>query len=483
MLISNYLQTLPSHSPYRTSVVGAVAPGFPTQKACATALHVSPSLVSRAVNKTEDPLLSVKYPPNTHHYNNHTTAQLADTFDKLEQLVPTNSAHEKKTPYGIDDLYIQYQDLPHDAQWTPLNKEYFRQLVHGLHVRLHSIPQYCPLHQLWKASDSGKTLTPTENANCQKHIQFYERQLKAYMNFKDELRNGTFGTAMFSKPSTGFLFVIDFVLLSPSTTRHADCVIHVYGPPTRDSTALTAHSFQFIGRDTSQQPHNAAFTFYAIREISKLPEFEQAQLHVYFSDGGPKEFNSELMSALPLYEREWGIRTKDNTKRVVWNYFAANHGAGAADSDGNHVRKLLQTTQVTERPINSATQMAEIASSVRNTTGVDASEFSTTLTTEKFPDPTGISNYHCFLVEDGNVFGYEDSLVHSGGRNFSQSKKTKRQESLQEQEAHGVQMYTCPYCGIKYKSQHTKCSKKDNLCLKLGVEVSTSKKQKIKHEK
>src|SRR3990167_7778920 len=89
--------------------------------------------------------------------------------------------------------------------------------------------------------------------------------------------------------------------------------------------SLRSVPFHFIGDDASEQPASVAFAIECIRRAVLEDEIKDLELLAFFSDGGSKEFNSDLISMIPLLETELKMK-------LSWNYFASNHGAGVSDS-------------------------------------------------------------------------------------------------------------------------------------------------------
>ena len=297
---------------------------------------------------------------------------------------------------------------------------------------------------------------------CCSHFLILSCQRSAYMNFKEELSLRRFGFRMEKQIHQGHLFVIDFVQLDPATSRHKDCVIHVYGPPiTLDDNAVTSHAFHYIGGDNSVQPNNTSFAMNALSEVMKAVDVSNDTLLVIFSDNGPKEFNSSLMSWLPKLQKEVNIGT-EKRKKIVYNFFCENHGGSACDGDGNNARRALNVFQRDNSVLlESTSSIVSVVNNMNNTDAIDASNFPT-LSTKTDLDFRGINSYYCFQMnEQDELIGYSDSWNLGNERNFSHPFQpvSKQQSLLQGQINAGIDIHKCESCGTLFKHAHT-CTNK-----------------------
>jgi len=142
---------------------------------------------------------------------------------------------------------------------------------------------------------------------------------------KEELKNGTFGFRIFGKTYVGCILVVDFGVLKPSVSRHEDFIIHVY---TRDSSYdIDSKAIHSIGETTEKH----SLLFQGLENFFK--SHTNFELCVIYSDGA---FRTALnLDFLVELQRSYCLV-------IIWNYFASNHGGGAADADLNQAQSYLK---------------------------------------------------------------------------------------------------------------------------------------------
>jgi len=414
------------------------------------------------------------------------TAQLQEANDVLNSLVPANSANVRKTSYSIAGLYAKFSSTKLKSSLPHLNEEYFRQLVHELHIICNVESQACPLCDLWDSTDCGETLDTDVYARCHAHFRTKELQMKAYYNFMSELGSDSFGKHALGKILSGALIVFDFGQLNPSSKRHKDGAMHFWLK--RKDIEVRSVPFHYVGDDAKYQPASVAFAVSCIRHCVNVEELKHLELLVFFSDGGSKEFNSDLVAMLPVLESELN-------KRIIWNYWASNHGAGVSDTDQQNARSSLKTELPERKVINDTAQIVDIIAKKQPGANVfDASSFPRSITSAHLPNTTGISEFHCFLVDKGNIIGYHDSWLYINGRNFSVSSKILSNSQLFLKARHdaGLNVFYCELCDWYYVESHP-CKANTSITDQIvlvekkeeckEVEHKESKHSKKKHEK
>lgn len=473
-LVSNFVQG----TPFQSEIANIVRPAFPTSKAEANAMHTNPSLVHRALGNQPHLLQTVVSSPSSHHAKPHlvTTVQLQEANSILNKLVPANSAHVRKTSMSITGLYKKYcDDL--DSAFPPLGEEYFRKYVHELHIRFHVEAQACALCDLWTESDCGGTLSAEVYAKCQVHRRTIELQKKSYYHWMEELRDGKFGQKMCAEVYTGALIVFDFGQLDPSTKRHKDGAMHVWLAPANGSTDLRSIPFHYIGGEASDQPASVAFAVDCIRHAAVQDDLRNLGLLVFFSDGGAKEFNSDLISCLPSLEAEL-------EKKIHWNYWAANHGAEVSDFDQQNARRALRSALPEKKVINDTATMIEILKQKQpGAKFFDASQFRRDIAIRSLCNATGISQYHYFRVENDSIIGFQDGWTSVGRRNFSHPLKqpSQQQDLLKARHDAGLGVSFCKSCDKYYVDKHTCKRKKEEESEKVLTE--SKRKTDVKPDK
>jgi hypothetical protein len=457
--------------PFLSEIAWVSRPAFPTGKAEAQAMNTNGSLVHRAMGERPHLLQTIISSPHKHDSKPHdlTTAQLQDANSILNTIVPANSAHLRKATYSIIGLYRRYAaDLK--SPLPPLNEEYFRKLVHELGIICNVESQACPLCDLWESSNNGLSLSADIYGKCQAHFRTVQLQRDSYYNFLHELQQGTLGLKMLGDSYSGAVIVFDFGQLDPSTKRHKDGVLHFWLAPELGCENLRSIPFHYLGGEASDQPASVAFAVDCIKHAATQLEVKDLNLLVFFSDGGPKEFNSDLIACLPMLEKKIG-------KRIIWNYWAANHGAGVADTDQQNARESLNAALPEKKVINDTSIMIEILA--KNQPGAkffDATSFSRSIDVPALPKVSGISLYHCFKVADGSVVGFHDSWTLSHERDFSLSCKvpSNQQEYLKARHDAGMGVSHCKLCDVYYVDRHS-CKRSND-----SVEVTSgTKKSKI----
>lgn len=129
------------------------------------------------------------------------------------------------------------------------------------------------------------------------------------------------------------MIVADFTLLSPSTSRHQDLIMHVYFHDPDTASGLNSVSLHWVG--DQGEKNDGIFVINCLRDLVKMEFLKDFNLTVVYSDGGSKHFKlGLLMDYLVDFEKESG-------RRIIWNFFPSNHGAGAADGDGQIATKVL----------------------------------------------------------------------------------------------------------------------------------------------
>jgi hypothetical protein len=463
-------------TPFQVELASIVRPAFHTATAEAHALNTHSSLVHRATTTRSDPLLmqTVKSSPAMHHPKPHqlTTAQLQDANAVLNRLVPANSAHVRKSYYSIIGLYRKYVELV-NSPFPPLSEDYFRQLVRELHIICHVEAPPCTLCNLWNSTNCGASLSADIYARCEAHFRTMKMQVDSYYNFMDELQRGRFGERMFHSVHPGALIVFDFGQLDPSTKRHKDGVMHFWLAPEGEGSDVRSIPFHFIGDEASEQPASVAFAIDCIKRAAQEEVAKDLELLVFFSDGGKKEFNSDLIASLPQLEHDLG-------KMISWNYWASNHGAGVADTDQQNARESLKSALSEKKVINEASAIVKILQERQpNAKFFDASSFRRDKSVCSLADVRGINNYHCFRVENGDVVGYEDSWTMANRRVFSRKMKhlTPQQEYLKSRYDSGLDAKYCKQCDEYYVDAHS-CKR-----AKEFKEKQSKKNKKIKTDK
>lgn len=147
-----------------------------------------------------------------------TNQQLGEAYGAITELVPTNSAMKRSTPKTIKEIFQEYKSL--SLKCKPLNEEYFRKLIHQLKVKIDCDPQRCLYHSLWRKNGNGTNLGHELYLKCCHHFKIFKCQSQAYYNFKLELARNNFGRRMLNQVFQGHLFIMDFVQLDPSSSRH-----------------------------------------------------------------------------------------------------------------------------------------------------------------------------------------------------------------------------------------------------------------------
>jgi hypothetical protein len=157
----------------------------------------------------------VTYPTNVRRPRKAVTKSIVEAFRGIDELAPFNSAHERKITSTVKYLYQEYQKLPHDSNWKPLNERYFRELVNGMHVKMNCDPQQCLYHQVWHHTKKGtEGMGEDLFLKCCSHFRITTLQRQAYFNFKEELIEGHFGKKMLGWEDTvGHLIVIGMLFL------------------------------------------------------------------------------------------------------------------------------------------------------------------------------------------------------------------------------------------------------------------------------
>jgi hypothetical protein len=317
----------------------------------------------------------VKSTPNVKKPHNSTTKQLGEAYGAITEFVPMNSAMKRSTQKTIKEIYGKYVLLP-NLKHKPVNEEYFRQLVHELKVKIECDPQRCLYHSLWRTNGDGLRLGKELYNKCATHFKIYHCQSQAYYNFKIELASGKFGHKMFDVSHAGHLLIADFVQLDPSSSRHKDCIVHIYGPPA-DSTpdTVTSIAVHYIGDDNSIQPNNTSFAKNALLDACRVVDISKDSLIVIFSDNGPKEFNSDMIGWLPKFEEELN-RGSAVRKKVVYNFFCENHGGSSCDGDGNNARRVLSDHQRNKDvQLETTGEIVDVVNNMKNTVAKDATCF------------------------------------------------------------------------------------------------------------
>jgi len=128
---------------------------------------------------------------------------------------------------------------------------------------------------------------------------------------------------------------------------------------------------------------------------------------IIYSDG---EFKTTLiLDFLVEQQREIGII-------LMWNFFASNHGGGAADADGNTARIVLKNyVNDNSRSLkDNLESILKLINSIKNHYAIH----DTSIVGKKYADlqlesMVGIESKHCFSVSEGHVIGYFNSLTFS----------------------------------------------------------------------
>jgi hypothetical protein len=468
-LISEFVY---ASSAIQSDIAKVIRPAFPTSKTVAKVLNSNETLVSRAQGK-QPHLLKVKTSEAKHQPKPHllTTAQLQDANAVLNSLVPANSAHVRKTNFSLIGLYRKYVERL-NSSYGVLNEDYFRRLVHELHIICNVEAFPCALCKLWNSTNFGSTLSAEIYAICQSHFRTMNLQTEAYYNFLDELSRGCFGERMFGTTYSGALIVFDFGQLDPSTQRHKDGVMHFWLSDSAGS--IRSVPFHFIGGEASEQPASVPFAVECIKRAALEIEIKELKLLVFFTDAGPKEFSSDMISMIPLLETEL-------EKKISWNYFASNHGAGVSDSDQQNARSSLQSALPERKVINNTSTIIEILKSKQpGAKFVDATTFPRTISAPHLVGVSGISHYHCFNVENGAIMGYEDSWNLSNPKNFSIPSKSlsKQQQLLKARYDANLGVSYCQRCSVYYLEAH-KCKRSAQFDVSAAESESHEKKLKL----
>lgn len=120
----------------------------------------------------------------------------------------------------------------------------------------------------------------------------------------------------------------------------------------------------------------------ALLDILSVVDIAKDSLIVIFSDNGPKEFNSQMISWLPVLESKLNedVAVK---KKIVYNFFCENHGGSSCDGDGNNARRVLNNYQRdNDVQLETTEDIVEIVNTMKNTQAKDSSYF-TSLSPQK----------------------------------------------------------------------------------------------------
>ena len=467
-------------TPFLSEIAYVSRPAFPTASTEAKAMNTNSSLIHRALGDHPHLLETIVSSKASHNPKPHSliTAQLSEANTVLNNLVTANSAHVRKTNYCIIGLYRKYLSTL-NSNLPPLSEDYFRKLVHELHIVFNVESQSCSLCDLYNSTNFGSSLSSEQYGICVSHFRTKMLQVDAYYNFMEELKNGKFGKLMFGRIYSGSLIVFDFGQLDPSTKRHKDGQLHFW-LCSGDGRTLKSLPIHYIGDDSSDQPASVGFVVGCLRHASLLEEIKNLELLVFFTDGGVKEFNSDLISLLPILEKELN-------KKISWNYWASNHGAGVSDTDQQNARSTLKAELPERKTINDSSTMVNIINEKQlGALAVDASSFPRQLeiSPPTLPNTNGISQYHCFNVEDNYVIGFENSYNLSKRRNFSLPFKilSKQQQFFKERFEAGLGAFFCESCDWYYVDKHKCKLDKDLSDEKTSNKVKEEKKMK-KHKK
>jgi hypothetical protein len=298
---------------------------------------------------------------------------------------------------------------------------------------------------------------------CLLHQYILDHQKKAYLSDKDELKKKKLGARLLGQSyANAALVVTDYTLLSPSTSRHQDMIFHVYQADNFGGLKSSVH--HFVGEH--DQKNNASFSIDGLKQFVKVEPLKSCDLIVFFSDGGPKHYKlGVIMDCVVEIEKETG-------KKIVWNFFASNHGGGAADGDGQTAqRQLAYHVKHNSEILNNMTdKIVSLINKIKSHYATNAKDF------RKYTDLSqhemkGIKKKHCFIVKDGHAVGFSNSMSLSDPTVYTYTPidhpewyvhpapvaGSRTQEALKIRAITDSSVKRCDKCDYYYMKVHKKC--------------------------
>jgi hypothetical protein len=440
----------------RNALIKEIRPAFKSQKALSKRLNLNVSKIQRACaasNTVLSQTLNLKNEPK-HPYHKEVTMQLGVAKGIIEQVVPMNSAHIQKYATTDEDLYKKYKEfLPPNT--TPLGEDAFYELVKEMKLKKVDTIQQCKYcFDLTKAEITAERLS-----KCLLHVQILELQKRAYFLDKEELANGTFGKRIFGQNYTGCMLLIDFTQLDPSTSRHRDFIGHEYTH--YDTIKLWSHAYHLIGEPEERE--KMSFVVEQLKNRFAVYSKLKYDLVVVYSDG---EFKTAMMmDFLVELQREYEIK-------IVYNFFASNHGGCVYDADGNTANIFLKNyvKNNSESLDNKTDLIVRLVGEIKNHEALKKSESRKSYSDLEVKKMEGIDDKHCFTVTDKYAIGYMDSFNFSDLTIYTYSPvnhpewcvhplpnsaaKTD-QFSLKQRKMNGEAISHCAQCDFYFIKQHS----------------------------
>jgi hypothetical protein len=457
------IHALPYNSPFRKSLISIIAPNYRTQEEIAKDTKFSKNLISRSVNMKESEcvLRTTKYTPYVKKPHKATTDNLKLAYEIVDELIPLNSVHVRITTATTKQLYQDYiSSLPPEIV-IPLGPAYFRRMLREMttrHVKCIMQCKYCfDYKNQHKIEDEERLL------KCLLHQHILGHQKKAYLADKVEIKENKLGMRVFGKPfPKAALVITDFTLLSPSTSRHQDMIFHIY--KSDHHGGLTSSVIHYVGED--DQKNNASFSIDGLKEVVHNDLLNYCDLIVFYSDGGPKHYKlGVIMDCMVEIEKEKGVK-------LVWNFFASNHGGGAADGDGQTAQRHLARYVKHNREIlnNNTDKVVSLINQIKSHYASSAKEFRK-YTNVSEHEMKGIKKKHCFIVKDGHAVGFTDSMNLSDPTVFTYTPidhpewfvhpapvaGSRTQDALKIRSATDPHIKHCTKCDYYYIKEHKKC--------------------------